>query len=213
MSESSPTCCSRRRWACVVSAPGAGGPPSRGYRIDDNVIARMRRGSCCEGTTGSRLRGNVLRRGGRRDRGGRRRPWDRGDGQRLPPHQRLVHRRAGPGGGRQLLGDGRRLRRGREGAGADQRASVEAGERGGLLAKHLRRHGVEVPQVEGLPQRGARSRAPRGRPTRPSRDAHDQPVAALGTVGRQRADEEARRRDRGQRRRPRSGRRTAPAAS
>jgi parallel beta-helix repeat protein len=44
----------------LVSAPRAGGPPSRGYRIDDNVITRIAQGIVLQGTTGSRLRGNVL---------------------------------------------------------------------------------------------------------------------------------------------------------
>ncbi len=44
----------------LVSAPRAGGPPSRGYRIDDNVITRIAQGIVLQETTGSRLRGNVL---------------------------------------------------------------------------------------------------------------------------------------------------------
>ncbi len=44
----------------LVSAPRAGGPPSRGYRIDDNVITRIAQGIVLQETSGSRLRGNVL---------------------------------------------------------------------------------------------------------------------------------------------------------
>jgi parallel beta-helix repeat protein len=44
----------------LVSAPRAGGPPSRGYRIDDNLITRIAQGIVLQSTTGSRLRGNVL---------------------------------------------------------------------------------------------------------------------------------------------------------
>ena len=44
----------------LVSAPRPGGPPSRGYRIDDNVIGRTPQAIVLQGTTGSRLRGNVL---------------------------------------------------------------------------------------------------------------------------------------------------------
>jgi parallel beta-helix repeat protein len=44
----------------LVSAPRPGGPPSRGYRIDDNVITRIAQGIVLQATTGSRLRGNVL---------------------------------------------------------------------------------------------------------------------------------------------------------
>ncbi len=44
----------------LVSAPREGGPPSRGYRIDDNVITRIAQGIVLQETSGSRLRGNVL---------------------------------------------------------------------------------------------------------------------------------------------------------
>lgn len=44
----------------LVSAPRAGGAPSRGYRIDDNMVTRIAQGIVLQGTTGSRLRGNVL---------------------------------------------------------------------------------------------------------------------------------------------------------
>ena len=36
------------------------GPPSRGYRVDDNVLARLGRGLVLEGTTQLRIRGNVF---------------------------------------------------------------------------------------------------------------------------------------------------------
>jgi parallel beta-helix repeat protein len=41
-------------------APSAGGPESRGYRIDDNVIARADRGLVLERTTRSNVRGNIF---------------------------------------------------------------------------------------------------------------------------------------------------------
>jgi parallel beta-helix repeat protein len=44
----------------LVSAPRQAGPPSRGFRIDDNVITRTPQAIVLQGTTGSRLRGNVL---------------------------------------------------------------------------------------------------------------------------------------------------------
>jgi parallel beta-helix repeat protein len=44
----------------LVSAPRPNGPASRGYRIDDNVISRTPQGIVLQGTTASRLRGNVL---------------------------------------------------------------------------------------------------------------------------------------------------------
>ena len=43
-----------------VSAPDSGGPPSRGHRIDDNMVGNVEEGIVLSGTTGSRLRGNVL---------------------------------------------------------------------------------------------------------------------------------------------------------
>jgi nitrous oxidase accessory protein NosD len=44
----------------LVTAPRAGAPASRGFRIDDNMIGRTARGIVLEATTGSRIRGNVL---------------------------------------------------------------------------------------------------------------------------------------------------------
>ncbi len=41
-------------------APSSGGAPSRGYRIDDNVLARLDRGVVLEATTQARIRGNVF---------------------------------------------------------------------------------------------------------------------------------------------------------
>ena len=36
------------------------GPPSRGYRVDDNMLARFGRGLVLQGTTQARIRGNVF---------------------------------------------------------------------------------------------------------------------------------------------------------
>jgi len=44
----------------LLDAPDPHGPPSRGYRLDDNVISRTERGIVLRETTGSRIRGNVL---------------------------------------------------------------------------------------------------------------------------------------------------------
>jgi parallel beta-helix repeat protein len=44
----------------LVSAPRVNGPPSRGYRIDDNAISRTPQAIVLQGTTGSRVRGNVF---------------------------------------------------------------------------------------------------------------------------------------------------------
>ncbi len=41
-------------------APSAGAEPSRGYRIDDNVLARLDRGIVLEETIQARIRGNVF---------------------------------------------------------------------------------------------------------------------------------------------------------
>jgi parallel beta-helix repeat protein len=43
-----------------VGAPEPGGPPSRRYRIDDNVLARLERGVVLEQTSRAQLRGNVF---------------------------------------------------------------------------------------------------------------------------------------------------------
>ena len=43
-----------------VVAPDAGAPPSRGYRIDDNVLGGVEQAIVLEGTTGSRIRGNLI---------------------------------------------------------------------------------------------------------------------------------------------------------
>lgn len=43
-----------------VGAPLAGGDPSRRYRIDDNVLARMEQGIVLERTTRAQLRGNIF---------------------------------------------------------------------------------------------------------------------------------------------------------
>ena len=44
----------------VVTTPKRGGPPSRGHRIDDNVVGGAEQGIVLRGTSGSRVRGNVL---------------------------------------------------------------------------------------------------------------------------------------------------------
>ena len=43
-----------------VGAPDEGGEPSRRYRIDDNVLARLERGVVVERTTRAQLRGNLF---------------------------------------------------------------------------------------------------------------------------------------------------------
>jgi parallel beta-helix repeat protein len=43
-----------------VGAPDEGGEPSRRYRIDDNVLARLERGIVVERTTRAQLRGNLF---------------------------------------------------------------------------------------------------------------------------------------------------------
>jgi parallel beta-helix repeat protein len=43
-----------------VGAPEEGGEPSRRYRIDDNVLARLERGIVVERTTRAQLRGNLF---------------------------------------------------------------------------------------------------------------------------------------------------------
>jgi len=48
------------RVGIMVTAPHRGGAPSRGHRIDDNVVSGVEQGILLQGTTGSRLRGNLL---------------------------------------------------------------------------------------------------------------------------------------------------------
>jgi parallel beta-helix repeat protein len=48
------------RAGILVGAPGRGGAPSRGHRIDDNVVGGVEEGIVIQGTTGSRVRGNLL---------------------------------------------------------------------------------------------------------------------------------------------------------
>jgi parallel beta-helix repeat protein len=48
------------RVGIMVTAPQRGGPPSRGHRIDDNVVGGVEQGILLQGTTGSRIRGNLL---------------------------------------------------------------------------------------------------------------------------------------------------------
>ncbi len=43
-----------------IVAPGTGAPASRGYRIDDNVLGGLEQAIVLEGTTGSRIRGNLI---------------------------------------------------------------------------------------------------------------------------------------------------------
>jgi parallel beta-helix repeat protein len=43
-----------------VIAPDTGAPASRGFRIDDNVLAGLEQAIVLEGTTGSRIRGNLI---------------------------------------------------------------------------------------------------------------------------------------------------------
>ncbi|MGH7510385.1 MAG: NosD domain-containing protein [Gemmatimonadales bacterium] len=44
----------------LVDAPGKAGSPSRRYRIDDNVLAKLERGIVLERTTRAQLRGNLF---------------------------------------------------------------------------------------------------------------------------------------------------------
>jgi parallel beta-helix repeat protein len=48
------------RIGILVAAPARGGPPSRGHRIDDNVVGGVEQGIVLQGTSGSRIRGNLL---------------------------------------------------------------------------------------------------------------------------------------------------------
>ena len=48
------------RVGVMVTAPQRGGAPSRGHRIDDNVVGGVEQGILLQGTTGTRIRGNVL---------------------------------------------------------------------------------------------------------------------------------------------------------
>jgi parallel beta-helix repeat protein len=48
------------RVGIMVTAPARGGSASRGHRIDDNVIGGAEQGIVLRGTSGSRIRGNVL---------------------------------------------------------------------------------------------------------------------------------------------------------
>jgi parallel beta-helix repeat protein len=48
------------RTGIVVTAPARGQPASRGHRIDDNVVGGAEQGIVLQGTSGSRVRGNVL---------------------------------------------------------------------------------------------------------------------------------------------------------
>ena len=43
-----------------IASPGAGAAPSRGFRIDDNMLAGVERGIELAGVSGSRIRGNVF---------------------------------------------------------------------------------------------------------------------------------------------------------
>jgi len=48
------------RVGIMVTAPVRGETPSRGQRIDDNVVGGVEQGILLQGTTGSRVRGNLL---------------------------------------------------------------------------------------------------------------------------------------------------------
>ncbi len=48
------------RVGIMVTAPDRKGAPSRGHRIDDNVVGGVEQGILLQGTTGSRVRGNML---------------------------------------------------------------------------------------------------------------------------------------------------------
>ncbi len=48
------------RIGIMVTAPKGGGSPSRGHRIDDNVVGGAEQGIVLQETSGSRVRGNLL---------------------------------------------------------------------------------------------------------------------------------------------------------
>jgi parallel beta-helix repeat protein len=48
------------RIGIMVTAPGRQGPPSRSHRIDDNVVGGVEQGIVLQGTSASRIRGNLL---------------------------------------------------------------------------------------------------------------------------------------------------------
>jgi parallel beta-helix repeat protein len=48
------------RVGIMVTATGRKGPSSRSHRIDDNVVGGVERGIVLQGTSGSRIRGNLL---------------------------------------------------------------------------------------------------------------------------------------------------------
>ena len=123
------------RVGILVAAPRTGTAKSSGYRIDDNVVGGTEQGIVLQSTTGSRVRGNLFDGVRRRAAGGWDGPRDRSHRQRLPSGERMVHRRAGPGRGRKLLGDGGCRGRIGAGEGADQCSAVALRDGGGLLAR------------------------------------------------------------------------------
>ena len=48
------------RVGVMITAPVRDGAPSRGHRVDDNVVGGVEQGILLQGTTGSRIRGNML---------------------------------------------------------------------------------------------------------------------------------------------------------
>ena len=57
---SRPTCSWAGGSASWSPGPGGAAPPSRGHRIDDNVVGGVEQGIVLQGTSGSRVRGNLL---------------------------------------------------------------------------------------------------------------------------------------------------------
>ena len=88
--------------------PDSGRAPSRGFRIDDNMLGGVEQGMVLQGVIDSRVRGNIF------DGVGDGLVVDgTGHGTEVSGNvflraERLVHRRARSGGGRELLGHGRR---------------------------------------------------------------------------------------------------------
>ena len=133
-----------------VDAPNEAGDPSRRYRIDDNVLARLEQGIVVERTTRAQLRGNLF------DGVGDGLVLD-GAGHATEVTGNIFLRATrwfieapdlAAGGNYWATADA-------SGAtakvrGPDQRAAVEAGDRGRLL-KNLLGHRAEIPEVERLP--------------------------------------------------------------
>ena len=141
------------RVGILVDGPGPRrAPPSRGYRIDDNVVGGVEQGDRAAGHHRKPGAGQRVRRGGGRAGGGRRGPRHRGHRQRLPARHaagsstRRTWRRAGTTGRPRTPP---RRPRGCE----DGSASCRGGRRARRgTSEDLLRHGVELAEVERLPR-------------------------------------------------------------